>query len=81
MADFNNQNDISNQRVIGDTISRGAWGGDRSAVAQAINEVSETAKAQKITLTMPESLAASKLYLDGLGKEAAIASVLKARQP
>ena len=41
-AEFQNQNDISNQRVVGDAISHGAWGGDRSAVAQAINEGQNT---------------------------------------
>jgi hypothetical protein len=35
-AQFNNQNAIANQGVISNAISRGAWGGDRSAVAQGI---------------------------------------------
>jgi hypothetical protein len=34
--DFQNQNDIQQQGIIGDAIGRGAWGGDRSAVAQGI---------------------------------------------
>ncbi len=33
---FNNANAIQQQQVIGDAIGKGAWGGDRSAVAQAI---------------------------------------------
>ena len=33
---FNNQNAIQNQGVVGNAISQGGWGGDRSAVAQAI---------------------------------------------
>lgn len=35
-AEFNNQNEQQQQGVIGNAISRGAWGGDRSAVAQGI---------------------------------------------
>jgi hypothetical protein len=35
-AQFNNQNAIQQQGVIGNAIARGAWGGDRSAVAQGI---------------------------------------------
>ena len=34
--EFNNQNQQQQQGVIGNAISRGAWGGDRSAVAQGI---------------------------------------------
>lgn len=33
---FNNANAIQQQQVIGDAIGKGAWGGDRSAVAQAL---------------------------------------------
>ena len=33
---FNNQNAIQQQGVIGNAVSSGAWGGDRSAVAQAL---------------------------------------------
>lgn len=33
---LNNQNEIQQQGVIGNAISSGAWGGDRSAVAQGI---------------------------------------------
>lgn len=35
-AQFNNQNAQQQQQVIGNAIGKGAWGGDRSAVAQAI---------------------------------------------
>lgn len=35
-AQFNNQNAMQQQGVIGNAISHGAWGGDRSAVAQGI---------------------------------------------
>jgi hypothetical protein len=34
--DFQNQNNIQQQGIIGDAIGKGAWGGDRSAVAQGI---------------------------------------------
>lgn len=34
--EFNNQNAQQQQQVIGNAISAGAWGGDRSAVAQGI---------------------------------------------
>lgn len=34
--EFNNQNAIQNQSVVGNAIQNGAWGGDRSAVAQGI---------------------------------------------
>ena len=35
-AQFNNQNAIQQQGIVGDAISKGAFGGDRSAVAQGI---------------------------------------------
>lgn len=35
-AEFNNQNAQQQQGIIGNAISAGAWGGDRSAVAQGI---------------------------------------------
>jgi hypothetical protein len=35
-AQFNNQNQQQQQGVVGNAISAGAWGGDRSAVAQGI---------------------------------------------
>lgn len=35
-AQFNNQNAIQQQGVIGNAAASGAWGGDRSAVAQSI---------------------------------------------
>lgn len=41
-ADFNNQNQIAQQGIIGDAIHRGAWGGDRSAVAQGIASGQQT---------------------------------------
>lgn len=33
---FNNQNAIQNAGVVGNAVAQGAWGGDRSAVAQGI---------------------------------------------
>lgn len=35
-AQFNNQNEQQQQAVVGNAVSSGAWGGDRSAVAQGI---------------------------------------------
>ena len=35
-AQFNNQNAQQQQQVVGNAVSSGAWGGDRSAVAQAL---------------------------------------------
>lgn len=35
-AQFDNQNEQQQQSVIGNAVSHGAWGGDRSAVAQGI---------------------------------------------
>lgn len=35
-AEFNNQNQQQNQGIIGNAISKGAWGGDRAGVAQGI---------------------------------------------
>lgn len=35
-AEFNNQNAQQNQGIIGNSISQGAWGGDRAGVAQGI---------------------------------------------
>lgn len=35
-AQFNNQNAIQNAGVVGNAAAQGAWGGDRSAVAQGI---------------------------------------------
>jgi hypothetical protein len=34
--EFNNQNEQQQQAVVGNAVSSGAWGGDRSAVAQGI---------------------------------------------
>ena len=34
-AEFNNQNQQQNQSLVGNAVSQGAWGGDRSAIAQA----------------------------------------------
>jgi len=36
MRDFDAQNEQQRQGVVGNAISRGAWGGDRSAVAEAL---------------------------------------------
>lgn len=33
---FNNQNAIQQQGIVGNAVSQGAWGGDRSAIAQAV---------------------------------------------
>jgi len=43
--DFAHQNQIQQQGVIGNAIGKGAWGGDRSAVAQALT-AGEQARAQ-----------------------------------
>lgn len=48
-AQFNNSNAIQQQGVVGNAVSQGGWGGDRSAVAQALTAGQEqTAQAPVI---------------------------------
>lgn len=58
-AQFNNQNQQQQQQVIGNAISQGAWGGDRSAIAQA-----ETANQQQLA----QAPVIAGLYNQGYGQ-------------
>ena len=49
-------------------------------VPQAINEIQSLADSARVKISLPEALAASKFYLEGMTKEMALEAVLKARK-
>lgn len=62
-AQFNNQNQQQNQQLIGNAISKGAWGGDRAGIAQA-----ELANQQQLAQAPVIAGLYNQAYGQGLGE-------------